>query len=285
MNRADLKKTAVSHRKVLLPGIVILAAGLSLCVILLVKDFWVRQRAENELDRLRDTYVSDSLPQDAGGTALLDPSGDGTEIPGDVFLDTYGVPEKTVNIDALQEKENEDIYAWITIPDTPIDYPVVQHPEEADYYLKHNLDGSQGYPGCIYTELYNSTGWEDPDTVLYGHNLKNGTMFAGLHKFADPEYFAEHQYVYIYTPDKIRVYQIFAAYEFSDVHLVKGIDLSTSEAFTEYLDEIYRCDGPKDHFDKEVSVTAQDKLITLSTCIKNKPDARYLVQAKLVAEG
>lgn len=285
MKRADVKKFAVSHRKALLLGIAILSAGILLCAILLVKDFWVRQKAENELDRLRDTYVSDSLPQETDGAVLIDSSGGSTEIGREEFLNTYSIPEKTVNLEAIQEKENNDIYAWITIPDTPIDYPVVQHPEEADYYLKHNLDGSQGYPGCIYTELYNSKSWDDPDTVLYGHNLKNGEMFASLHKYSDPEFFAEHQYVYIYTPDKVRVYRIFAAYEFSDVHLVKGIDLSTSEAFTEYLDEIYRCDGPKDYFDKEVSVTAQDKLITLSTCIKNKPDARYLVQAKLVAEG
>ena len=102
------------------------------------------------------------------------------------------VPEKEVDFADLQANTNEDIYAWICIPDTAIDYPILQHPTDNTYYLNYNLDGSRGYPGCIYTEDYNARDFSDPVTVLYGHNMKNGTMFAGLHKYGDSEYMDSH---------------------------------------------------------------------------------------------
>lgn len=61
------------------------------------------------------------------------------------------VPEKQVDFDNLHETVNKDIYAWIYIPDTAVDYPILQHPTDNTYYLNYNLDGSRGYPGCIYT--------------------------------------------------------------------------------------------------------------------------------------
>ena len=78
---------------------------------------------------------------------------------------------------------NPDVYAWITVPGTEIDYPILQHPSDNSYYLMHNIDGSYGYPGCIYTENLNSKDFTDNNTVIYGHNMKNGSMFAQLHKF------------------------------------------------------------------------------------------------------
>ena len=107
---------------------------------------------------------------------------------------------------------NEDIYAWITVPGTIIDYPILQHPTDDSYYLHHNLDGSYGYPGCIYTESLNTKDFEDPNTVIYGHNMKAGTMFAELHKFEDGEFFSANDEVVIYLPEKALHYQIFAAY-------------------------------------------------------------------------
>ena len=86
---------------------------------------------------------------------------------------------------------NEDVYAWITVPGTVIDYPILQHATDNTYYLNYNIDGSYGYPGCIYTENMNSKEFTDNNTVIYGHNMKNGTMFAGLHKFEDAAFSME----------------------------------------------------------------------------------------------
>ena len=148
------------------------------------------------------------------------------------------VPEKEIDFADLQENVNPDIYAWIYIPDTQVDYPVLQHSTDNYYYLNYNLDGSKGYPGCIYTEDYNEKDFSDPNTVIYGHNMKNGTMFAGLHKFEDSEYFAEHPYVYIYTEERLYVYEIFAAYESGNEHILYNNDFTSEYVYSKYLEEI-----------------------------------------------
>lgn len=194
------------------------------------------------------------------------------------------IPEKTIDFADLQANTNEDIYAWIYIPDSEIDYPVLQHPTDNYYYLNYNLDGSKGYPGCIYTEDYNAKDFSDPNTVLYGHNMKNGTMFAGLHKFEDIEYFDANRYVYIYTPDELLVYEIFAAYEYSDEHILYNHDFTNETIYQNYLDGIKETRTMNCNLREEIEVTTADRIITLSTCIASKPNNRYLVQGVLLNE-
>ena len=192
------------------------------------------------------------------------------------------IPEKQVDIAAQQEEVNKDIYAWIYIPDSKIDYPVLQSATDNSYYLNYNIDGSKGYPGCIYTENYNAKDFSDPNTVLYGHNMKNGTMFAGLHQFEDVEYFDAHPYVYIYTEDGLLVYKIFAAYQSSDEHILLSNDFSSEESYRDYLTGVLETAGSDGNVDETVKVDTEDKIITLSTCISSKPHNRYLVQGVLL---
>lgn len=211
-----------------------------------------------------------------------------TEIPEEeepedetIDLSIYNIPEKNIDFADLQTNTNEDIYAWITIPDSNIDYPVLQHPEELDYYLHYNLDGSKGYPGCIYSQNVNAKDFSDFNTVLYGHNMKNGSMFANLHKFEDQEYFDEHPYVYIYTPDGPLVFAVFAAYTSDDIYLMT-YDYSTEESRQDYIDMVMSKEG---FFREDVEVTPESNILTLSTCIGGKPNNRYLVASVLVADG
>lgn len=194
------------------------------------------------------------------------------------------IPQKDIDFAALKEETNPDIYAWIYIPDTKIDYPVLQHAEDNTYYLNYNLDGTRGYPGCIYTENYNSKAFDDHNTVLYGHNMKDGSMFAGLHNYEDSQYFEEHPYLFIYTEEDTLVYRVFAAYEFSDVHLLKGYDTETEEGFSRYLKEAMEYRTMNRNVSEEVSVTGESRILTLSTCIASKPENRYLVQGVLLNE-
>ena len=195
------------------------------------------------------------------------------------------IPEKEVDFAELQENVNEDIYAWIYIPDSKIDYPVLQHPTDNYYYLNYNLDGSKGYPGCIYTEDYNTKDFTDPNTVIYGHNMKNGTLFAGLHRFEDSEYFEEHPYVYIYTQEGLLVYEIFAAYESGNEHILYNNDFTDRDVFLKYLAKIFTDRTMNGNIDEEVEVTTGDRIITLSTCVANKSDRRYLVQGVLLEDS
>ena len=85
---------------------------------------------------------------------------------------------------AAAQAVNPDVYAWIWIPGTNIDYPILQSETEDDaYYLNHTIEKKEGLPGTIYTEKYNGKDFSSPVTVIYGHNMKNGSMFADLHKY------------------------------------------------------------------------------------------------------
>lgn len=197
------------------------------------------------------------------------------DLPEDVVL-----PDKTIDWETLRG-ENEDIYAWIMIPGTNVDYPVLQHAEELDYYLDHNLDHSQGYPGCIYTRFHNSTDFEDPNTVIYGHNMKDGSMFRTLHYFEDGAFFAEHPYLYVWQEDRLMVYEIFAAYSFTDHNLLSLIDFNDPDAFKNYLDDLMAIRNLNVHLRHDTFVPLDEncRIITLSTCFAGAEEVRYLVQA------
>ena len=187
------------------------------------------------------------------------------------------IPVKFEELQAV----NTDIYAWITVPGTVIDYPILQHASDNTYYLMHNIDGSYGYPGCVYTENMNSKDFTDNNTVIYGHNMKNGSMFAQLHKFEDPDFFNENREVLIYLPDEVLHYTIFAAHVYDDRHLLYSFDFTDPEVYQKYLDSIFSTRDMSANIDKDVTVTADDQIITLVTCIGSQPNNRLLVQAVL----
>lgn len=179
---------------------------------------------------------------------------------------------------AAAQAENPDIYAWIWIPGTNVDYPILRSETEEDaYYLNHTIDKSEGLPGTIYVEKYNAKDFTDPVTVVYGHNMKNGTMFADLHKYEDQEFFDNNPYIYIYSPDQALRYRVFAAVTFDDRYLLGNYNFSDPEYFQTYLDELRSSiDG---HVNTEVSVTQNTGILTLSTCIGDSPNQRWLVNA------
>lgn len=174
---------------------------------------------------------------------------------------------------------NEDVYAWITIPGTEIDYPILQHETDNTYYLNYNIDGSYGYPGCIYTENLNSKDFTDNNTVIYGHNMKNGTMFAGLHKYKDEAFLKENDQVVIYTPEGELHYTIFAAYVYDDRHLLYSFDFADTAVYENYLASVLSMRSMNAVIRDDISVTKEDKIITLATCLASQPENRLLVQA------
>lgn len=182
-------------------------------------------------------------------------------------------------------KTNEEIYAWIQIPGTDIDYPIAQRADDDAYYLNHTIEGTEGLPGSIYTEAINNKDFTDFNTVIYGHNMKNGSMFAGLHKYEDEEFFKENPYVYIYLPDKTLKYQIFAAVVFDDRHIMYNFNYNTTEGRQRFLDEIMGVRTMESRFDEAVEVGTDSNIITLATCIGSQPDNRWLVEAVLIDDG
>ncbi|MGN1167585.1 MAG: class B sortase [Lachnospiraceae bacterium] len=192
------------------------------------------------------------------------------------------IPQKQLDWEELHE-ECEDIYAWIYVPDTDVDYPILQHPTDDSYYLNYNMDGTKGFPGCIYTEKITSKDFSDVHTVIYGHNLKSGLMFTSLHNFEDEELFSKDHYIFIYTEDYVYVYEIFAAYEYSNLHLLINFDFDNEYVYQDFLDSIYEAKGRVANVKTDIEVTTEDQIVTLSTCTKDSNEKyRYLVTGVLL---
>lgn len=193
-------------------------------------------------------------------------------------------PIRAINFAELQAV-NPDIYAWIEIPNTNIDYPVLQAVEgDQAYYLNNTYDRIPSIQGSIYTENLNARDFMDPNTLIYGHELLDGTMFTQLHAYEDDAFFRNSPYVYIYTPEKRLKYQIFAAVEFDDRHIMMSTDFKDPAAYQAFLDDVRSRRDMVSHVNDEVPVDTNSKIVTLSTCIAAKPSSRWIVTAVLVEE-
>lgn len=257
-----------SKKKVLKSLYVLLVVLCLLCIgvlfFLLVKDQEEEIAMDKQQQMLENAYVEDAAE------------------PGDAVEAQKA--ELPIDFEGLME-ENPEIYAWIRVPDTNIDYPILQHEgEDQSYYLTRDIHGKSTQAGSIYTEYYNNKHFQDPNTIIYGHNMKNGSMFHNVRYFAEREYFDEHEELYIYMPGKILKYQIINCYVYDDRHLLAAFDLSDEAVHEEYLEDIMRPRSMYTMIREGVELSTEDKLITLSTCVANQPNNRRLLQAVLVEE-
>ncbi len=204
-----------------------------------------------------------------------------TSPPATEVLVTEPLPENPINFKELK-KLNKDLYAWIRIPGTVIDYPVAQSSNSDDnYYLHHNYLGNYEFAGTIYSQRHNTRYFVDRVTVLYGHNMLNGSMFASLHDFEDPEFFEENQYIYIYTEGHILTYRIFAAYDYDNRHILNSFEFSDDEVYAQYLKDCLNPHSAYANVREGIELTTDDRIITLSTCTNYNSSYRLLVQGVL----
>ena len=173
-----------------------------------------------------------------------------------------------LDFDEIREP-NEHIYAWMEIQDTEIRYPVVQHPTDDTYYLNHTVEGANRLPGSIYTEKWNSQDFSDFLTVVYGHNMKNGTMFGSLKSFRAKSYMEEHPVISFYTPEGEYHYRIFAAVTYSNAYLPTAFDYETETGRQGFIDSITNVRDLSSYINKDIEVTTEDRLVVLSTCMGN----------------
>lgn len=218
--------------------------------------------------------------------------GDSPQIPEEVYLKDRKQELMELGLDVSNPIDfeeladiNTDLYAWIRIPETNIDYPVAQHAEDDSFYLHHNMYKQAQFSGSIYSEAINSKDFNDPVTILYGHNMKNGSMFQNLHCFADQEFFQEHPYFYVYTKEGTLVYQVVYAGITDNKHIMYHYDFADESVYQQYLDDLYKVTSMSTHVREEVEVTTEDRLLIMSTCVGNNKNARYIVQAVRVYDG
>lgn len=251
--------------------IMLIAVGMILWI------FSIYRRSNKEYKELADAAraeVSDPAETSEAVDILPDSSlSDGTE--------PINYVEIPINFDYLCSL-NEDIIGWITVDGTDIDYPILYDDTIDRYYLYHNYLGTYTLYGSIFMLGENASDFSDFNTVVYGHNMLDGKMFAQLHNFESQSFFDEHKDIVVYTPERKLTYRIFAAYRTDNLNIIVNNDFSTPALRESYIEKIYSHEI-KSIFDPDTIVTSEDRIITLSTCIANAA-YRYLVQGVLISD-
>ena len=249
-----------------------------------------QQKAYEELGK--NAWITD-LSNDEEETDTVDPGKLADEAAMKAFLENAEDPDyfkkkiaERPNFDKLWEI-NPEIIGYLQIPDCNIDYPVLQNLERRDYYLKRNIDGSNGFPGCIFAENINSADFTDPVTILYGHNMQNGSMFGQLKDYFEEDFREKHKYIFVYRPDSVTLYELVAVSPYSEEHLLVDDFVKNGQSFmfsgVKRDDQVRVINHLKEFNSKlayfaEGEITEEDKLLVLSTCSGAR--ARNIVAAK-----
>ena len=205
------------------------------------------------------------------------------EVTSSVGLANETAKDGSIDFDVLQQ-ENSEIWGWLYIPGTTIDRPLLQSASSDDFYKTHTADGQEGEEGALYIEIPNQTNLCDFNTIIHGKDQKEGDLFYDLHKFEDPDFFEDHQALYIYTPDHLYTYVIYGAYYDEDSDILRRYDYTTAQGCTAYLADYYdRRDMSMQKRDGWEGLSASNFLLTLDgTAADGK---QYVVMAALIDAG
>ena len=174
-----------------------------------------------------------------------------------------------INIDfSLLKQKNKDIVGWIYSEDTPINYPVVQSADN-NYYLRRLINGEKNVAGSIFMDYRNNYNLEDKSAIIYGHNMKNDTMFGTLEEYKNQDYYEKHKNMYYFTSQKTYLVEFFSGYTTSANSNIYKLNDINDKNIQDFLN--------KSDFKSDVSVSIDDKIIILSTCSYDYKDARYVV--------
>lgn len=252
-------------------GIFLISSGL------LAKTLYSYYRAEQAYSQLARQAVT-VIPGDGNGFSGDGAAGDG-RLSG---LENTGEEDEEIvdltrmlSIDfKLLQRQNPDIVAWLDVPGTNISYPVTKA-QNNDYYLNHGANGQRSSSGSIFMDYRNLSDLSDDHTVLYGHNMRNGSMLGGLNKFRQQSFFLKRPYVDLYLPEGRRRFHIFACYEEKADESRFPVTFADEKEQTAYLDSCKR----SSYYDTGVSPQAGQHTIMLTTCTGRGYTHRWVVQA------
>lgn len=175
---------------------------------------------------------------------------------------------------------NPEVFAWLTVNDTPIDYPLTQT-DDNEKYINTNAQGQYTLSGSIFLDYRNSPDFDDFNSILYGHHMERKLMFGSLSDFADREYFDTHPYGNLYFNGQNHGIEFFALVRTDayDTGIFRPAVKGEAER-QEYIDKIIS--GAVCY--RDMTVTTEDRIILLSTCTSSFTNGRYLLVGKLVDE-
>ena len=217
--------------------------------------YWMEKLRSDKLLNEANQFVDIVMPEDS--------QQEGTE---------NNAPEKVdIDFEALQGL-NDDVVAWIYCPGTKINYPVLQT-NNNDYYLNRLLDGTYNINGSIFMDYRNESDFTDGNTLIYGHHMQSGAMFASLTKYKDQKHYDAHPYIYVLTPTQNYRLELFAGCI---------VDCYSPIFSTEMTDDLIAEFVKNSKFDSTVTKPT-GPVVTLSTCTYEYDDARFVVLGQLVA--
>ncbi len=177
---------------------------------------------------------------------------------------------------------NDEIVAWISVPKANVNYPILQsYTSNENFYLDHNVEKKKNAKGAIYIQKGNNKDFSDSVTVVYGHNMKNGTMFGSLRRFRNSEFFNENRKMYIYTPGHILTYEIYGAFVYDNRHILNSFNFDLKEDLEDFISQTLNPKSMTKNILENAKVNTNDKIVVLSTCTGIKTE-RYLVVGVLI---
>ena len=201
------------------------------------------------------------------------------------------IDEKKISKDEYQSPyedifvQNKDCVAWLKIPGTKVDYPVMHTPDEEDYYLYKNYYGEADKNGCLILASFCDMEKNMTNTLIHGHNMKSGEMFGDLDSYKDMSFATEHKSIDLYTKEQEKHYEVIAAFygkvlsvDEEGFRYYQFFQAKSEEEFDEFIANIEKLNL----YNSEITATYGDELITLSTCSNVGKEGRFVVIGKRV---
>lgn len=186
--------------------------------------------------------------------------------------DTEWVDDLVVNFDELKGI-NSDFVGWIKINDTVINYPVVKGTDN-NFYLHKTFYKKDNFSGAIFINCDNVDIDTDKNTIFYGHNMNNGTMFSGIRNYQDQEYWETHKYIQLYTHSGNHIYKIYSAYKTGSASDAYKYSFANEDSYSNYLASTVE----NSLYNTGVTVSKENQVITLSTCVGDSA-YRFVIHA------
>jgi len=260
------------------------------------------KKGDDDLERIyaaMESITADSGGPDstAGGQAGERPGGQGAEAlsdgAGSLNNGALSGAENGLDSEAFQKLKaerlsqyrklaelNEDVIGWIKIDGTVIDYPVMQTPDNPDFYLKHGFDKQHSTYGMIYMDEDCSLEGECRNFLLYGHHMKNGSMFASLEKYTDKAFYEEHPIINFDTLDDLGQYEVVAAFKMPASQITDEFAASLSASTEDDYKSLIQYAKKHGFYDTGLTPQWPEQLLTLATCEYTEGDGRFFVLAR-----
>ena len=238
---------------------------------------WRSEKEQKDFDRLAQIALAGNQEQtkNTGKTGDSEVSGPGS---------SDGRQELNINCEELA-RLNGDFAGWLYIDGTKINYPVMHTPEDQQYYIHRDFYGNRSYGGTLF--MGDQCDVDSQSMIIYGHNMKNGSMFGELENYGEISWWEDHPVIEFYTEEGNRRYEVFAAFRtriFSDgedgFRYYQYIGDLSGDQFDTFVRQLRR----EALYDTGIVPEYKDQILMLSTCSYHTADGRFVVAARKAAE-